>query len=148
MRFIAILKKILRMKNRSSAANTFKLRKDHDTIRVKDLKTSVNFYKDILGLEQIDNGGLGDHIKWFQLGNKVQLHLVESDALIEKHKGFHSAFNTENLTEFMELLKTNNIPFENGKGEKDTFTNRPDGIRQIYFKDPDGYWIEVNDNKV
>ncbi|MDX1426950.1 MAG: VOC family protein [Salegentibacter mishustinae] len=131
-----------------SAANPFKLRKDHDTIRVKDLKTSVNFYKNILGLEQIDNGGLGDHIKWFQLDNKVQLHLVESDARIEKHKGFHSAFNTANLSEFMDLLRSNNIPFENGKGEKDTFTNRPDGIRQIYFQDPDGYWIEVNDNKV
>ncbi len=50
-----------------SATNPFKLRKDHDTIRVKDLKTSMKFYKDILGLEQIDNGGLGDHIKWFQL---------------------------------------------------------------------------------
>ena len=57
-----------------SAANPYKLRKDHDTIRVKDLRTSVNFYKNILGLEQIDNGGLGDHIKWFQLDNKVQLH--------------------------------------------------------------------------
>ena len=102
----------------------------------------MNFYKNILGLEQIDNGGLGDHIKWFQLDNKVQLHLVESDARIEKHKGFHSAFNTANLSEFMDLLRTNNIPFENGKGEKDTFTNRPDGIRQIYFQDPDGYWIE------
>ena len=131
-----------------SAAIPSKLRKDHDTIRVKDLRTSVNFYKNILGLEQIDNGGLGDHIKWFQLDNKVQLHLVESDARIEKHKGFHSAFNTTNLSDFMDLLRTNNIPFENGKGEKDTFTNRPDGIRQIYFQDPDGYWIEVNDNKV
>jgi len=131
-----------------STANPFKLRKDHDTIRVKDLKTSVNFYKVILGLEQIDNGGLGDHIKWFQLGNNVQLHLVESDTLIEKHKSFHSAFNTENLSEFMDFLRTKNIPFENGKDEKDSFTNRPDGIRQIYFQDPDGYWIEVNDNKV
>jgi len=24
---------------------------------------------------------------------------------------------------------------------------RPDGIQQIYFQDPDGYWIEVNDDK-
>jgi lactoylglutathione lyase len=24
---------------------------------------------------------------------------------------------------------------------------RPDGVRQIYFQDPDGYWIEVNDAK-
>jgi len=24
---------------------------------------------------------------------------------------------------------------------------RPDGVRQIYFQDPDGYWLEVNDSK-
>lgn len=132
----------------TTASKEFNFRKDHDTIRVKDLKTSVKFYKDIFGLEQIDNGGLGDHIKWFKLGNNVQLHLVESDTEIEKNKGFHSAFNTENLSEFMEFLKEKNIPFENGKGEKNTITNRPDGVKQIYFQDPDGYWIEVNDSKV
>ncbi|WP_037320482.1 VOC family protein [Salegentibacter sp. Hel_I_6] len=124
----------------------FNFRKDHDTIRVKDLETSMNFYKNILGLEQIPNGGLGDHIVWFQLKNKVQLHLVESDTKIEKNKGFHSAFNTGNLSEFMDFLREKNIPFENGRGEKNMVTNRPDGIRQIYFQDPDGYWIEVNDN--
>ena len=144
------------MKNRSSAViilfaatsatNKFKLKKDHDTIRVKDLKVSVPFYKDILGLEQIDNAGLGDHIKWFKLDNEVQVHLVESDIVVEKNKGVHSAFNTQNLIEFMEFLKAKNIAFENGEGEKNTFTNRPDGVRQIYFQDPDGYWIEVNDS--
>ncbi|MBE7640113.1 VOC family protein [Salegentibacter sp. BLCTC] len=146
------------MKNLSSAViilfaatspeNPDKLKKDHDTIRVKDLKVSVPFYRDILGLEQIDNAGLGDHIKWFKLGNEVQVHLVESDIVVEKNKGVHSAFNTQNLTKFMEFLKANNIAFENGDGEKNTFTDRPDGVRQIYFQDPDGYWIEVNDNKL
>ncbi|WP_289024018.1 VOC family protein [uncultured Salegentibacter sp.] len=132
----------------TSPENPDKLKKDHDTIRVKDLKVSVPFYRDILGLEQIDNAGLGDHIKWFKLGNEVQVHLVESDIVVEKNKGVHSAFNTQNLTKFMEFLKANNIAFENGDGEKNTFTDRPDGVRQIYFQDPDGYWIEVNDNKL
>ncbi|MBI6117098.1 VOC family protein [Salegentibacter maritimus] len=146
------------MKNLSSAViilfaatspeNPDKLKKDHDTIRVKDLKVSVPFYRDILGLEQIDNAGLGDHIKWFKLDNEVQVHLVESDIVVEKNKGVHSAFDTQNLTKFMEFLKANNIAFENGDGEKNTFTDRPDGVRQIYFQDPDGYWIEVNDNKL
>jgi lactoylglutathione lyase len=26
-------------------------------------------------------------------------------------------------------------------------TDRPDGVHQVYLQDPDGYWIEVNDNK-
>ena len=109
------------MKNRSSAViilfaatsatNKFKLKKDHDTIRIKDLKVSVPFYKDILGLEQIDNAGLGDHIKWFKLDNEVQVHLVESDIVVEKNKGVHSAFNTQNLIEFMEFLKAKKNSF-------------------------------------
>jgi catechol-2,3-dioxygenase len=24
---------------------------------------------------------------------------------------------------------------------------RPDGVKQIYFQDPEGYWIEINDDK-
>ncbi|MBL7764406.1 MAG: VOC family protein, partial [Chitinophagaceae bacterium] len=42
-------------------------------------------------------------------------------------------------------LKKNNIPFESWTGEKNTWTNRVDGVKQIYFTDPDGYWIEIND---
>jgi lactoylglutathione lyase len=34
-----------------------------------------------------------------------------------------------------------------GPGEKMAITNRVDGVKQIYFKDPDGYWIEINDAK-
>tara|TARA_R110000868_G_scaffold1389_10_gene10744 strand:+ start:3320 stop:3502 length:183 start_codon:yes stop_codon:yes gene_type:complete len=26
-------------------------------------------------------------------------------------------------------------------------TKRPDGVKQIYLQDPDGYWIEVNSAK-
>lgn len=132
----------------TSDRHRFHFRKDHDTIRVKNLETSVKFYENILGLEQISNGGLGDHIKWFQLNNKVQLHLVESEEGVEKNKGVHTAFNIDKLSEFMEFLRSKSIPFENWKGEKNTITNRPDGVKQIYFQDPDGYWIEVNDSNV
>jgi lactoylglutathione lyase len=29
--------------------------------------------------------------------------------------------------------------------ERKGVTRRPDGIRQIYFQDPDGHWLEIND---
>ncbi|HSP11710.1 MAG TPA: VOC family protein [Salegentibacter sp.] len=127
--------------------NKYNLRKDHDTIRVKNLQTSADFYGNILGLEEIPNGGLGDHIKWFQLNDRVQLHLVESDEVIEKNKGVHMAMRTDLLDAFMDYLKSKNIPFETWKGEPGTSNTRPDGIRQIYFQDPDGYWMEVNDGR-
>ena len=37
------------------------------------------------------------------------------------------------------------IAYENWAGEKSAVTKRVDGVQQIYFQDPDGYWIEVND---
>lgn len=127
--------------------NKYNLRKDHDTIRVKNLETSADFYGNTLGLEEIHNGGLGDHIKWFQLNDRVQLHLVESDEVIEKNKGVHMAMRTDLIDAFMDHLKSKNVPFETWKGEPGTSNTRPDGIRQIYFQDPDGYWIEVNDGR-
>ena len=43
-------------------------------------------------------------------------------------------------------LKKFNIPYESWTGEKMTVTTRVDGIRQLYFNDPDGYWVEINND--
>ena len=55
----------------------------------------------------------------------------------------------ESMTNLMLLgeLKKNNIEFESWIGEKGVPTHRVDGVYQIYFKDPEGYWIEINDAK-
>ena len=136
------------MTNSNSQSNVFNLQKDHDAILVKDVKASANFYGKILRLKEIPNGGLPDHIRWFQLGDKIQFHLIESEDIPEKHKGFHMALSTSNLEKFMLFLKEREIPFENWSGEANTTNTRPDGIKQIYFQDPDGYWIEINDNEL
>ena len=72
-----------------SAQNPFQLNKDHDALLVKDLEKSADFYGNVLGLKEIPNGGLPDHIRWFQLGDKVQIHLIQSDEMTEKNKGVH-----------------------------------------------------------
>ncbi len=132
----------------SNAQNPFNLKKDHDALMVKDVNVAAEFYKEVLGLKEIPNGGLGDHIRWFELGEKVQIHLIEGEDQVEKHKGVHFAMNTDNLSALMQHLKSKNVSFENWSGEKETTNTRPDGIKQIYFQDPDGYWIEVNDNEL
>lgn len=115
---------------------------------MKDLDLAADFYKNILKLKEVDNRGLGDQIRWFQLNDRVQIHLIRNEEEIKKHKGVHFALNTDRLEEFMEHLNLKNVPFENWQGEKGVTNNRPDGVRQIYFQDPDGYWIEVNDGKL
>ena len=126
----------------------FNFRKDHDAVQVADLQISAEFYKNILGLKEIPNGGLPDHIRWFQLSDKTQLHVIKSKEEIQKNKGVHMAMNTDNLQAFMEHLKANKVHFENWPGEAGTTNSRPDGVKQIYLQDPDGYWIEVNDGSL
>jgi lactoylglutathione lyase len=132
----------------SNAQSKFSINKDHDALQVKDLEASASFYSEVMGLPEIPNGGLGDHIRWFQLNDKVQIHLIENDEEIKHHKGFHMALNVDDLPGFMEHLRSRNIHFENWEGEPDTTNTRPDGVKQIYFQDPDGYWIEVNDGSL
>ena len=139
---------LLIMANSNAQSNPFNLNKDHDAIQVKDVNASARFYGEILGLKEIPNGGLGDHIRWFQLGDKTQIHLIESEELPKKVKGVHMALSTSNLEQLMSFLKEKEIPFENWPGDTNTTNTRPDGIKQIYLQDPDGYWIEVNDNKL
>ena len=131
-----------------SAQNNIGFKKDHDAILVKDVNASAKFYGEILGLKEIPNGGLPDHIRWFQLEDNVQLHIIESEELPEKHKGFHMALSTSDLEKFMLFLKDKEIAFENWGGEASTTNTRPDGVKQVYLQDPDGYWIEINDNQL
>lgn len=128
--------------------NPFELRKDHDAILVKDMDASVKFYKEVLGLEEIPINGLPDYIRWFRLGDKVQIHLIESKDIPETSKGAHMSLSTAKLGELMDFLEANSIPFENWPGEANTTNTRPDGVKQIYLQDPDGYWIEINNNSL
>ena len=146
--FCLIITTIFFMNSSAAQDNPFNLNKDHDALLVKNLAASAAFYGEILGLEEIPNGGLPDHIRWFQLGDNIQIHLISSEDVTEKHKGVHMSLNTPNLPKLMEFLRSKNVKFENWPGEANTTNTRPDGIKQIYLQDPDGYWIEINDNQL
>jgi catechol 2,3-dioxygenase-like lactoylglutathione lyase family enzyme len=42
------------------------------------------------------------------------------------------------------MLEKMNLAYSDWPGATNKITIRADGIKQIYFQDPDGYWIEVN----
>lgn len=46
----------------------------------------------------------------------------------------------------MKRLDKLEIDYGNWEGEDKKVTLRSDGIRQIFFQDPSGYWLEVNDD--
>ncbi|HLR89436.1 MAG TPA: VOC family protein [Balneolaceae bacterium] len=119
---------------------------DHYTIKVADLDASTEFYKRVLGLEEITNRTRKSYIRWISMGDGRELHIVEGDThKISTDVGVHLALRLRDFDSFLNHLKKHNIRKHNSKGEPDQITTRADGIRQVYFQDLDGYWIEVNE---
>lgn len=125
----------------------FDLKMDHSAILVKDLSRSVLFYRKALGLKEIKNETGKAHIRWMEFADGRQLHIIEDTTVVSTYKGVHLALATDKFDQLMIHLKKSQIPFENWPGEPKVSNNRPDGIRQIYIKDLDGYWFEINDMK-
>ena len=124
---------------------SFELRYDHRALPVSNLGVSANFYKDMLGLEEIPNRTGKDTRRWFLLGNDQELHLILAEAKVpQQSKDNHFALFTDHLDQVATHLKQNDIPYFSWQGEPQTIGTRPDGIRQLYLQDPDGYWIEIN----
>lgn len=119
---------------------------NHIAQYVVDLKISSDFYMNIVGLDTIPEPFNDGRHTWFAVGPKSHLHIISGAAKKEVHdKNSHLCFTVASVPAFTEVLKKNSVPFESWTGEKNTWTNRVDGVKQIYFTDPDGYWIEIND---
>ena len=130
----------------ASAQTTAKL--NHVAFYVLNLKTSTDFYRNIIGLDTIPEPFHDGHHTWFLIGPKSHLHIISGATEKTSHdKNTHLCFTVPSVEAFLPVLKKNNIPYENWAGEKTAITLRVDGVKQVYFQDPDGYWLEINDAK-
>ena len=131
-------------------AQSFSLEHDHSTIQVKNIEESVAFYKNILKLKETDTPWPEyELIRFFETGKNQQLHIAQVDTYgdVKVNKVLHLAFAVNNFDAFLKHLKEKGINYSNFNEESNKIQTRTDGIRQIYFQDPDGYWIEINDVK-
>jgi lactoylglutathione lyase len=121
---------------------------DHATVHVRDLQKSTEFYEKVMGLEKISEPFKdGQHV-WFRAGAHEQLHVVGGAKEAAKSDiAVHMAFRVVSLPEFMAHLDQMQVQYRSFQGEAKTPSARPDGVKQIYLQDADGYWIEVNDDK-
>ncbi len=121
---------------------------NHITVYVVDLNTSTSFYKDAMQLQQIPEPFHDNRHVWFKIGEHTQLHVVSGAKEVVPHDiNIHLAFSVPSVEDFAKHLDSMNIKYGNWAQTSKEPQKRPDGIKQIYFQDPDGYWIEVNDDK-
>ena len=130
------------------AQSSQKVLLNHIAVYVVDLKISTAFYKDIVGLDTIPEPFHDNRHTWFSVGVKSHLHVISGATTKTAHdKNTHLCFSVASVPEFVKVLEKNKVEYENWAGDKMAITTRVDGVKQIYFKDPDGYWIEINDAK-
>jgi len=134
----------------SLMAQSFSMALDHISIIVRDVEKSEDFYKNILHLREVPTPW-GENTPlpavFFDLGNKLELHVTEYNSEIKLHKFIHFAFTVDDFDDYLQFLNENGIEYGEFSEKNMKFQTRIDGVRQIYLQDPDGYWIEINDAK-
>ncbi len=123
---------------------------DHQAINVRDMAASVRFYAEVLGLAEVENPMGKGPIRWFALTPTTNLHLVPGNMAEKSERGIgtHLALAAPDFDGMVERLTAAGVPFGAMPGRApDKVTTRPDGIRQCFIQDPDGFWIEINDAK-
>ena len=125
--------------------NSFSFSFDHSALSVKDVNIAADFYKNILKLEEVTNRTKKPGIRWISLGEGKELHLISTiKGNITITKAVHLALKCANFDAFIKAIIDQNIVYSDWEGTLNKITIRADGIKQIYFQDPDGYWIEIN----
>lgn len=126
-------------------AGTYNFTFNHIALSVKDVDHSADFYKKVLNLNEITNKTKIEGIRWFSLGEGKELHLISIlKESVTINKALHFALTTANFESFVKILDEMEISYSDWPGTPQRINMRADGIKQIFFQDPDGYWIEVN----
>ena len=118
---------------------------NHFALSVKDVDKSAEFYKNVLGLEEITNRTKNPGIRWFSLGGGQELHLISTvPGNVTITKAVHLGLTNSNFDSFVKTLEKNKVTYSDWPGAVNTISTRADGVKQVFFQDLDGYWIEVN----
>jgi lactoylglutathione lyase len=120
---------------------------NHIAVYVTDIKNSAQFYRQVLQLTGIPDPFKNGKYAWFQIGSHCQLHLIEgAKEKVKQHINNHLAFTVASVEDFVVNLSAQGIVYRDADGKPGIIQIRPDGIHQVFFQDPDGYWLEVNND--
>ena len=123
-------------------------RLDHIALLVRDLDESVEFLTGVLGLTEGVNPMGGTHIRWIEIGDGRRFHVQAGDiSKVHVEKQTHFALSATDFDAVLARFRARNIAFTDMAGTLGAINTRPDGMRAIFLRDPNGYWFEVNDFK-
>jgi lactoylglutathione lyase len=124
------------------------VRINHTAIFVTNVALSGSFYQRVLGLERIADPFQDDQHIWLRTSPTTSMHIIgKADGVKEYFKNHHTCYSVVDFDGCLQRLREDGTAFEDVNGKANSFSVRKDGIRQIYLRDPDGYWLEVNDEK-
>lgn len=142
---VALIVGTLSVKAQQEIDVTAKL--NHIAVYVYDLKASTNFYDTILHLRKIEEPFKDGLHTWYSMGPAGQLHLIQgAEKNVPRNKNDHLCFSVRSIEDFITRLKKYKVRYSNWPGDENQVTTRVDGVKQIYFQDPDGHWIEINND--
>ena len=126
---------------------TAAVRLNHMSVLVRSLPTSMKFYQEVLLLPEIECGAQRANIRWFGLGDGQSVHLIEGDfgATFVK-MSTHFCISSDDFDGAVQHLANTGATYCNLAGEAGKLHTRADGVRSVYLQDPDGYWIELNED--
>jgi lactoylglutathione lyase len=133
----------------AALAQSTSARVDHLSLQVVDQQKSADFYTSLFGLRDISLAkGRKGIPRWLIFADGFELHIQAGGvATAEKPFAHHFAVSVASLEAVIVKLESMKVAWSDGAGHsRKIATIRPDKTRQIYFQDPDGYWLEVNDH--
>jgi lactoylglutathione lyase len=121
---------------------------NHLALSVRDVDRSADFYARVLNLSEVHKDARAKGVRWLSLGNGQELHLISPEyyrgGVVKTNKAVHLALTSDRFEDFLALLNAAGVAYGNWSGEPKKIETRSDGAKQVFFQDPDGYWIEVN----
>lgn len=114
------------------------------TIHVSNMKESLKFYQEIIGLEIDSNIKGEDGLEIYFLGKgetKVELIFDHSDTSSPIGQNISLGFEVESVEQKMAFMKENNISIHSGPFKPNPY------IEFFYVTDPNGLKIQFVENK-
>ena len=111
---------------------------NHVALQVSNVERSADFYANVLDLEEIRIPVFDYPVRWFSLGENRELHLIgrKEEGASTGIRGNHFALEVTDILQAEKHLQESGVVYQPIK-------LRPDGVRQLFFTDPDGHFIEL-----